>query len=447
MQTPVTIVSLELENVKRVQAVHLEPAATGLTVIGGDNAQGKTSILDAITYALGGERCRPTNLQRDGGMAPAKIDLRLSNGLQVERKGKNATLYVTDPTGAKAGQRLLDSFVEELALNLPEFLRMTGKEKAAVLLRILGIGDQLAVLDKEEKAAYDERTTQGRVADSKAKYAGELPEYHDVPDAPLSAGELVASSQAVMQRNATRAAARANVRALEVRHKSAAADKARATARVVELAKMLEDAVAALEVAKLATAQAADALQVATMAPVDEDESTAAIEAQLAALEETNAKVRANLDKRKAIEDARAADEQAQVLTVEVEAVRAKRAALLDGAAMPLPGLSVEAGELTYNGKAWDCMSGAEQIRAGVAIVRKLKPLCGFVLLDKLEALDVAQLQALGAWLQAEGLQGIATRVSTGKECTIIIEDGLVAGQAVSVASEVQPATAGELEY
>ena len=40
-------------------------------------------------------------------------------------------------------------------------------------------------------------------------------------------------------------------------------------------------------------------------------------------------------------------------------------------------------------------------------------------------------------WLEAEGLQAIATRVSTGEECSIIIEDGYVAGQE-TVAAETQ---------
>ena len=37
-----------------------------------------------------------------------------------------------------------------------------------------------------------------------------------------------------------------------------------------------------------------------------------------------------------------------------------------------------------------------------------------------------ATLAEFGSWLQAEGLQAIATRVSTGGECQIIIEDGRV---------------------
>jgi len=50
---PVKITSLEAENVKRIKAVQIEPAATCLTVIGGNNGQGKTSVLDAIAWALG----------------------------------------------------------------------------------------------------------------------------------------------------------------------------------------------------------------------------------------------------------------------------------------------------------------------------------------------------------------------------------------------------------
>lgn len=125
-----------------------------------------------------------------------------------------------------------------------------------------------------------------------------------------------------------------------------------------------------------------------------------------------------------------------------MEEVRTRRAALLAAADLPLPGLSVVDGELTLDGKAWDCMSGADRVRAGVAIVRRLKPQCGFVLLDGLEVCDLAEMHALGAWLEAEGLQAIATRVSDdGKACSIVIEDGMVAAPAEPAAS---PAASGD---
>ena len=156
---------LEIENVKRVKAVSLEPAADGLTIIGGNNNQGKTSVLDAIAWALGGDKYRPSQAQREGSVIPPNLHIVMNNGLVVERKGKNSTLKVTDPNGEKGGQQLLNEFVEQLALDLPKFMEASGKEKAAVLLNIIGVGDQLTVLEKQEKEQYNERQAIGRIAD------------------------------------------------------------------------------------------------------------------------------------------------------------------------------------------------------------------------------------------------------------------------------------------
>lgn len=67
--------------------------------------------------------------------------------------------------------------------------------------------------------------------------------------------------------------------------------------------------------------------------------------------------------------------------------------------------------------------------QVSTAIVRKLNPNCGFVLIDKLEQMDTETLKDFGTWLEQVGLQAIATRVSTGGECSIIIEDGYVKGE------------------
>ena len=85
------------------------------------------------------------------------------------------------------------------------------------------------------------------------------------------------------------------------------------------------------------------------------------------------------------------------------------------------------------DGKAWDCMSGAQQMIVGCAIASRLNPNCKFVLLDKLEQLDLDTLHEFDEWLVENGLQCIATRVSTGEECALIIEDGEAAGEKVKI--------------
>ena len=160
-----------------------------------------------------------------------------------------------------------------------------------------------------------------------------------------------------------------------------------------------------------------------------QDQSTAQIEQDLENIEAINIKVRANADRERAEQEAEQYVQQYDGLTGELESVRENKIKLLNGAQLPLSGLSVEDGELTYQGKKWDSMSGSDQLKVATAIVRALNPECGFVLLDKLEQMDLQTLRSFGQWLQEQGLQAIATRVSTGSECTVIIEDGMVEGQ------------------
>ena len=397
----ITIHSLDIENVKRVKAVSLTPAAKGLTVIGGKNGAGKTTVLDAIVWALGGEKYRPSEAQRDGSMTPPHIRITLSNGLIVERKGKNAALTVTDPSGKKAGQQLLNEFISQLALDLPKFLQANAKEKADTLLQILGIGPQLRALDDEIARIYNQRTTVGQIRDQKAAHAAELPEYADAPGEEISVTELSHQLTEALKNNASNIAWRDKL----------AADQRRAEELQAEL-----------------TALMASIKQTQARIDAAVDVDVTAIQDDIERAEAINAQVRANLTKEHAQAEADAEAERYKQLTRTIEDKRADRMRLLKGADLPLPGLTVEDGELKYNGHSWDCLSGSEQLRVATAIVRRLNPACGFVLLDKLEQMDEETLIGFGSWLEHEGLQAIATRVSTGAECTIIIEDGTVKG-------------------
>ena len=407
LEMSVKITQFEAENIKRIKAVQLSPAENGLTVIGGRNGQGKTSGLDAIIWALGGDRYRPSQAQRDGSVLPPRLRLELSNGIVVERSGKNSDLKVTDASGRKAGQQLLNSFVEQLALDMPRFMQSTSKEKATTLLRIIGLEEQVNALERQEKELYDQRRAIGQIADQKAKYAKELPSYPGVPAEPVSAYDLIQRQQDILARNGE-----------NQRKRDRAAQLARERE---ELERKLKELTARYEAVcqdcETANRDALDLL----------DEATDELEASIRDIDAVNTKIRTNLDKSRAEDEAKRYQDQYTALTSQLESVRRQKTDLLQGAKLPLPGLSVENGELTYQGKLWDCMSGSDQLKVSTAIVRALKPDCGFVLMDKLEQMDLDTLREFARWMEAEGLQGIATRVSTGDECAIIIEDGCVA--------------------
>jgi len=429
----VKIVTLEAENVKRVKCVQMAPSANGLTIIGGKNRNGKTSVLDAITYALGGEKCRPKNFTREGSAVPGKIRIELSNGLIVERSGKNAALKVTDPSGQKAGQKLLNEFIEPLALNLPKFMNATDKEKSEALLQIIGVGDELARLDKEESIAYGERTLIGRDADKKSKLAEALEYYADAPEELVSATELIMEQQAILARNGENQRKRERVKEITFEKHRIYDEAQRLEQQIADLQARLEERRKAYEkVAEDESIAMKDAAQL-------EDESTAEIEESIANIEEINRRVRANNTKAVAIDEAEQLRHEYESMTAKIESIRDARKALLDGADLPLEGLGVTDGALTYNNQAWSDMSGAEQLIVSTAIVRKLNPECGFVLMDKLEQMDMDTLKEFGAWLEKEGLQVIATRVSTGEECSIVIEDGTGIMEAPAPKKEFTP--------
>lgn len=288
------------------------------------------------------------------------------------------------------------------------------------------MGDKLYELEQKEKEVYNRRHTIGQIADQKAKFAKEQPYYPDAPKEPISASDLIKQQQEILARNGENQRKREKLQEYE-------SDLAEAKQNYNKAVQWLKDAEKNVEIARK------DALDL-------QDESTAELENNIANIEEINVRVRANLDKDKAETDAQDYTDQYNTLTVELEKVRQAKIDLLKGADLPLPGLSVVEGELTYQGHKWDNMSGSDQLKVSVAIVRKLNPKCGFVLLDKLEQMDLDTLKEFGQWLEQEGLQAIATRVSTGPECSILIQDGYVVGteQPVQEVQETPKWKAGE---
>ena len=485
MITKITAVSIE--NFKRIAQVNFSPDEMGITIIGGNNRQGKTSVLDAIMWGLGGAKFAPSQPNNLNGHGDAEIRIALNNGVTVERKGKNGSIKVTDQTGKKAGQELLNELIGALALNLPKFMDAGDREKATILLDTLGIRDKLAELDDREKILYDERTEIGRIALSLKKHADEMPYHHDAPEQEISAATIIEKQRLAVERNNANAAVRKEYESMSgklsefsrqlaefdaetSRLEEAFAEKikeenrnlqsalnensariaqleeeivrlreqrnaitGRHTSKIEELNRVEQNRRSARTQKRDAGTKMMDELKgkieekrkQAESLPEDIDLS--AFTGDIEELEAKNAKFRANKAHDLAAAEAKAKENEYAEYTAKVEAVRRERMELLASVKMPLSGLTVKDGLIYYNGQRWDCMSGSERLIVGTSIVRAVNPNCGFVLMDKLEQMDLNSLDEFDEWLKRENLQVIATRVSTGDECAIVIEDGKVA--------------------
>lgn len=424
MKEAVKIVRFDIENVKRVKAVHVTPNPTGLTTIGGNNKQGKSSVLDGIMGALLGDRYKPTAAVRDGAEA-GEIKVELSNGMTVERKytGKNSYLKVIAADGMTGGQGTLNDLLAELALNLGGFMRATPKEKARTLMQALGI-DTKPYDDKIEEL-YQLRTIKGRERDSAKGFFENLPRHDSCGVELVDITDIANSLQSAMDTNSKITEQRQLAQTAEYRAQEA-------QERTQELQAEVERLEAALAVAKQAVADnktrtkelfekaqklkvEADKLQTVDIMPLKE---------ALAGAEEKNDRIRDNQRKIEAGMQVKSLASEYSQLTGKIESTRQALRKLLDANPLPLEGLTIEGGELLYHGKPWESMSGAERLEVATAVVHLIKPTCGFVLIDGLEQMDLPTLQGFASWLEKRGLQAIGTRVSTGEECSLIIEDG-----------------------
>ncbi len=184
------IIALQSENVKRLKAVSIKPDGS-LVVIKGDNGQGKTSVLDSIAYALGGEKlCPPQVIRR--GAETAEVTLDLEDFIVTRRwTAGGSTLAVKSREGARypSPQGILDRLVGRLSFDPLAFTRQPAKEQAETLRKLVGL--DFTLIDAERAGLYEERTVVNRDVTVIKGAIAHVPEVQ-APDEEVKIGELLA---------------------------------------------------------------------------------------------------------------------------------------------------------------------------------------------------------------------------------------------------------------
>ena len=443
--SPLTIIGLYGENVKRLRVVNIVPPATGLVKVAGGNAQGKSSTLDAIVMALGGKDAQPELPIRQGAKH-AKVVLDLG-ALRVTSTWTAKDTYLTverrgEPSKLGAPQDVLNSLIGAgLGFDPLEFVeRLKPAEQVATLLRLLHLPEDPRALDVTKKHAYDERTLVNReVRTLDAKLAGLLEPAEDVPDAEVSVADLAAEhARRVAQHHAndeTRAA------------RERAADAARG--RRERVAQLERD----LAAARTGLQEAEGHLAAADRAVGDlVDPDLTSVTMQMQDAEALNATVRQKLARQAVAAELRTKQQQASDLSDAILALEEKKRALLAAAPFPVPGLGFEeiaAGEyrVTYQGVPLQDCAASEQIRVGLAIAMALNPTVRVILLRNGSLLDAPTLAAVEATVRAAGYQLWCELVGEGDADSIVLEDGGVIrapeGRAPAPAAPAEVSPAG----
>lgn len=428
---PLTILELRAENVKRLRAVAIRPAADGsLVVLAGRNGAGKSSILDAITMALGGkDHVCAEPIRRGAERAEVVLDL---GDLVVKRTFTAAgggALTVTNREGARftSPQAMLDRLTGELTFDPLAFSRSKPKEQAETLRRLVGL-DFTDLDERRAKLFEHRRQVNAEAKASRARADGVLAPA-GAPDAEQSLVDLLQARDAAAARNAANNQLRAGVSAAEDLLAQKRHQLQQLEGEVQKLEAQLQAARVAAEGAKARVAAAARDLGAAQqraaelvdepLQPHDDAIRDAEARNHAARLRRQRAELEAVADKLQADADA---------ATAALGQIDLERTETIAAAAMPVPGLSFgPGGEVTLNGLPFEQASSAEQLRVSVAIALAANPRLRVLLVRDGALLDDESLRLVAEMARDAGAQVWLEKVAGGDGC-IIIEDGAVAG-------------------
>ncbi len=401
------IIELRAANIKRLRAVEIRPDGT-LQVIGGRNAQGKSSVLDAIWLALGGGRAaKETTLPIRDGETKASVTLDLGDLVVVRSwTQKGTTLKVTSKDGAtySSPQKMLDELVGRLSFDPLEFTRLSAREQRDALLDLVDLDVDMDALDRERADAFTQRTEVGR----QVKAIGDVTVDESLPVEETSAQDIISEirkAEEVARHNAE----------IERHREEAANEIADIEMRIADWSRKLEEAKAGyLRV---------DAEYQCLPMPAD----MAGLESQLATVEETNAKIRANNQARKQAEHKADMHRDYELLTEKIKKLDERKKQALRAARFPVEGLGFDDTGVTYRGVPFSQASSAEQIRVSLAMAMALNPKLRVLRIKDGSLLDEDTLAAIREQVKEQDFQLWIEVVTTSTEGgAVIIDDGQV---------------------
>jgi Recombinational DNA repair ATPase (RecF pathway) len=404
---------LTAENYKRLSAVEITPEGH-VVYIGGRNAQGKTSVLDAIWAALaGGEASRATQQPIREGQDTAVVRLDLGDYIVTRRWTKNdsGTLTIEAPDGAKysSPQKLLDEVIGARAFDPLAFTRLTAREQVAALISMVDLPFNPDELERERKGVFDRRTEVNRDV---TKLEGQIKAY-PLPDASLpaeevSAADLLAEAEAARENNARIDRA---IESLE-----------RAESGVERAEEDLRRAEAALDAAKEAYALARIELD-----RLPERIGTAEIGERLSNIEQTNARIRQEQHRKAVAAELADRKNDAAALTIELRNIEKRKAEALAAVEFPVPGLSFDDSGVTYNGLPLSQASAAEQLRVSVGLAMAANPTLRVLRILDGSLLDDDSTRIIAEMATENDYQVWVEVVDSTGTVGITIEDGTVA--------------------
>ncbi len=461
------IVKFTAENIKKLVAVEIAPSGD-IVRLTGANGAGKTSVIDAITFALGGQaaiQAKPLRRGADKGRVVLDLDdYVVRRRFWTTESGDTATDVVVE---AKSGarypkpQQLLNDFFGRISFDPLAFSRMKSDDQLKMLRGLVTIDVDTDELDRLNKRDYDERTEVNRVVKNLRAQASAIVVPEGLPaekiDADALMDQLARASEHntdVEMRRARReqaerdivrlrdeadradASVGGRVRAVEI---AAADQRADIERQIADLQRRLgevgERAAAEIVAIKTATADIATerraeadaiAAKLASADALPDLIDAAALRADVDRANRTNAMI-AQRDQRAELQaKADAEKAKADQLTVNIEARDKAKADAIAAANMPVPGLSFSSDGVLLNGLPFDQASAAEQLRTSVGIAMAANPTLRVLLVRDGSLLTPSSMRLLADMVRDKDYQLWIEEADESGTKGIVISDGAV---------------------
>lgn len=403
-----------------------------LVIVGGRNAQGKTSFMDGIETLF--VKGKPSEMTIHTGAKKADDEVWLCDDdgtpVYIVRKifKKNETEYTV--ADAATGEDLPDvrMFLDSLTskgfgFDPAQFAKQgetaAGRRQQFETLRAIA-GIDFTALNEERQRVFNERTSVNKVAERLAAQLGDYPPDPGAPKEPVDVAALEQQhTDAVTQ---------------QLRLTNLRADFSRKDAEVKasnEEIMRLKDMLLKEEAKRARLAEELEKIRQDGKTLAAEAVDPAPLREQLQQAGEINRRVEAQARRLEKEIELDAEVRKADALTARLEAIDAEKAATMKAAAMPLPDLALDDdGEtVLYQGKPLTVASSAEQLRVstavGIAMLRQLK----VIIIRDGSFLDRANLRTIAEMAAAAKVQVLVERVGV-EGASFVIEDGALADEA-----------------